>query len=101
MARRVIWADTAKNQLHDIILYWNRRNKSKTYSRKLRKHLKSILRLIVFNPNIGKKTNYPDKNVRSKTFMKNFQIIYQVRAKELVILNFWDSRQDSERNDYL
>jgi toxin YoeB len=101
MARRIIWANTAKKQLQDIVLYWNRRNKSKTYSRKLSKHLKSIMKLIVFNPNIGKKTNYPDKNVRSKTFMKNFQIIYEIRVKELVILNFWDSRQDSEKNEYL
>jgi len=100
MDRRIIWTHTSKKQLKKIISYWNKRNKSNAYSKKLRKHLKSILKLISINAQIGKITNYPDHKVRSKTFMKNFQIIYEIRSEKIIILNFWDSRQNSEQNDY-
>lgn len=33
--------------------------------------------------------------------MKNFQIIYEIAPKKLIVLNFWDSRQNSEKNEYL
>ncbi|MEX0811845.1 MAG: type II toxin-antitoxin system RelE/ParE family toxin [Chitinophagales bacterium] len=101
MAKRLIWAPVARLQLREIIYYWNSHNQSTTYTKKLRKHLRSVLKLVSYYPEIGKRTIYPNNKVRAKSFMDNFLIIYRVDPKNIIILNFWDNRQDPETNIYL
>ena len=99
MDRKIVWTPTATKQLNGIVNYWNNRNKSFSYTRSIKKNLKSLQRLIAINPRIGKKTNYPD--VLAKIFMSHFQVIYKVQGSIIVILSFWDSRQDPKKNKYL
>lgn len=94
MAKRVIWTPTASAELENIIEYWNERTKSKTYSSRISKNIKAISRLLSKHPEIGRKSSFP--NVRVRPFMKHFQIIYSVREEDLVILSFWDNRQNPE-----
>ena len=101
MAERIVWTPTAKKQLKGVIDYWNKRNQSTSYSQKIRKNLSIILKLISAYPEIGIRSNYPNAFV--KTFMKNFKIIYKLDKDKdrVVILNFWDTRQDPRTNKYL
>ncbi len=99
MAKRITWVPEAKDQLKSIVLYWNRENNSKAYSEKIRINLKSMVKFIAINPNIGKPSNF--QQVLVKVFMKHFLIIYTYDSHKVVILNFWDVRQNPEKNKYL
>ncbi len=99
MAKRIIWAHEAKDQLKSVVAYWNKENNSKTYSEKIRINLRAMVKFVAINPSIGKPSNLP--KVLVKVFMKNFLIIYTYDSKEVIILNFWDVRQDPEKNKYL
>ena len=99
MAWRIVWTSTAKKQLKEVIDYWNKRNHSKSYSQKIRTNLKVMLKLICAYPEIGVRSTHP--NALVKTFMRNFKIIYKLDKDRVVILNFWDTKQDPKTNKYL
>ena len=46
MAARLIWSNLALQQKKEIFDYWNERNKSKIYSRKLNKLINDAAELI-------------------------------------------------------
>ena len=50
MAKRLKWTEFSKSQRKDILEYWNNRNKSKAYSRKLNKLFDEIAKLILEYP---------------------------------------------------
>lgn len=99
MAERIIvWSENAKFELKEIFEYFNFRNKSKIYSLKLNKKIQSELKLLIQNPEIGKKTDAI--NVRG-ILIENYFIFYQINEIHLVILSVWDTRQNSENLKYL
>jgi len=60
MDRIIIWTEPAKKDIQQITIYWNNRNKSYSYSIKLRKIIRDKLRFISRFPLIGIQTDYPD-----------------------------------------
>ena len=94
MVKRIIWSKRAQSDRRDIFEYWNQRNKSKHYSRKLNRLFKEAVRLISHYPDIGKPTD--DKTARIK-IVRDYLIIYEVQEETLFILTIWDSRQNPER----
>lgn len=98
MVKRIIWSKPAKEELKEIIAYWNSRNKSNTYSKRIRNRIKIYHQLLKINPYIGQKTNY--KSIRSKTVMEHFQLIYKIQNEQIIVLNFWDSRQNPKNKPY-
>ena len=93
MVRRVIWTVRAQNDRKEIFEYWNKRNKSNLYSKKLNELIKKSLKLIAKYPLIGKLTD--KKNVRAKV-LRDYLIIYEVMPTEIVVLTIWDCRQNPE-----
>jgi len=91
MAVRIIWTNTAVNQRRKILNYWNKRNKSKTYSRKLVSEITQRIRFLVNNPEVYVKTRFQD--IRTST-LGHYNIFYKITAKELVVIAFWDNRQN-------
>jgi len=95
MARRIIWSRRAQNDRIEIFKYWNERNKSNLYSKKLYGLFIEAVKLIAEYPEIGTPTD--NKNARIK-IVKDYLIIYEMEEKEqLLILTIWDSRQNPER----
>lgn len=92
MARQIIWTKRAQQERKEILTFWNNRNQTPTYSRKLDELIKDSLRLIGKFPSIGKPTN--KENVRVK-ILRNYHIIYQVTATEIIVLSIGDNRQNS------
>ena len=87
--RRIIWTSKAKNQLIDILEYFNFRNKSKLYSQKLYRKINSEVTTLILQPNIGKKTI--KINVRG-LLIENYTIFYEVNLnafKTRHFLEFW------------
>jgi toxin YoeB len=93
MVRRITWTARAQNDRRKIFEYWNNRNKSNLYSRKLNDLIRRSLVLIAKYPHIGKRTD--KKNVRLK-ILKDYLIIYEVMTKEILVLTIWDCRQNPE-----
>ena len=93
MARKVTWTVRAQNDRKEILTYWNSRNKSNLYSKKLNGLIIESLVLIAKYPLIGKRTD--KENVRIKV-LRDYLIVYEVLPKEIVILTVWDCRQNPE-----
>ncbi len=56
MARiEILWTENALRQRNHILEYWNIRNQSKAYSRKLNLKIKDRLEVLKENPEIGRR----------------------------------------------
>lgn len=93
MARRLIWSVEARNSRKNIFDYWNNRNKSKKYSRKLNLLFNTNLKIIIQLPESGKPTFQEDVKF---IIVSHFEIIYKITPNEIVILDIWDTRQNPQ-----
>ena len=94
MAKRVIWSKDAQENRKDILEYWNNRNKSRVYSRKLNQLFIEAVKLIAVYPEIGKLTEYKDVRIK---IVRDYLVIYRAETNQIVILSIWDSRQNPEK----
>lgn len=92
--RNVIWTRTADIQFAGILEYWVNKNKSTTYSKKLVKLVTERTKKIAENPFIYKATDFKNVNAAS---LGNFSIYYKIFDKEIIIIAFWDNRQDPKK----
>ena len=54
----VFWTNTALKQRNSIFRYWNERNHSNSFAKKLNIKIKGRLELLKHNPEIGKRTDF-------------------------------------------
>jgi toxin YoeB len=98
MAKRIIvWSDNAVFELRAILEYFNFRNKSKVYSRKLYASLQAEIKILLLYPEIGKNTD--TLNVRG-FLIENYCVFYEIKEIHIVILSIWDTRQDSKKSQF-
>lgn len=90
----IFWTQTAIKQRDHIFDYWNNRNKSNTYSRKLNLTIRERVELLKSQPNIGKKTNFGETRA---IIMRHYSILYKIDRPRIVITGFWDNRQDPKK----
>lgn len=93
MAKRIVWTDKAQSDRFSIFEYWNNRNKSKLYSKKLNNLINESLILVSKHPLIGKRTDV--ENVRVK-LLRDYLIVYEEAENEIVVLTIWDNRRNPE-----
>ncbi len=96
MVRRLIWSKLALKQKRDIFEYWNKRNKSKSYSRKLNNLFNKAAELLTNYSSIGERTDY--KNVRLK-LVRDYRMVYRITNKHIQILTIWDTRRNPDDFD--
>jgi toxin YoeB len=94
MDRVIIWTAPAKNDIQQITIYWNNRNKSNTYALKLRSIIREKLAFIKAFPFIGIITEYP--NVRC-FIIKDYKLFYLITDESIIVLRFWDTRQNPNK----
>jgi|WetSurMetagenome_2_1015567.scaffolds.fasta_scaffold350383_1 plasmid stabilization system protein ParE len=87
----IFWTATAVKQRNQVLDYWNERNKSKTYSKKLVIKIHDSLKLLKTNPQLGKKTDFMNNRIMS---LGHYSILYREMSLKIVITGFWDNRQD-------
>ncbi len=97
MAKQVIWVLNAQKDRLAILSYWEQRNKSKTYSKKLDFRFREAIDLICKYPLVGKPT--VKASVRIK-IIDNYLLLYEVTANYVVVLRIWDSRRNPEELKY-
>ena len=93
MAKRLIWTKMSHNQKKEIFEFWNNRNKSKNYSRKLNDLFNEAAELLLLYPNLGKKMEI--ENVRLKS-VRDFGLVYRITKSEIQILTIWDFNRNPE-----
>jgi plasmid stabilization system protein ParE len=91
MAIEIIWTKTAVLQRRKILAYWNKRNKSMAYSKKLISEIAQRIQFLVKNPEIYIKTEFPD--IRTST-LGHYNIFYKITNNELIVIAFWDNRRN-------
>ena len=95
MAKRlVVWTETAAMQRREILRYWTIRNGSAKYAEKLIRLTKERISIILDNPNGFKLTTYPETR---ESAMGHFSIYYKLKDEKLIIMAFWDNRQDPKK----
>ena len=87
----LFWTKTALKQRNSVFQYWNERNHSNTYTKKLNIRISDRLEQIKLNPAIGRKTDF--KNTRTIS-LGHYSIFYQIIESKIFITSFWDNRQD-------
>lgn len=83
MVRKIVWTLGAQKERVSILEYWNDRNQSNKYSKKLNNLIKESFVIISKFPQIGKKTDI--ENTRVKV-LKDYLIFYEVTKSEIVVL---------------
>ena len=91
---KIVWTATALQQRNFIFHYWNERNKSNLYSKKLNSSLKQRIENLKTHPNIGKPTEHKNTRVIS---LGHFSVFYRKIDSIIYITAFWDNRQDPKR----
>ena len=92
--RKIIWSENAKRKLFEIMNFYAKRNKSKTYSIKLYKKINRELSILVTFPEIGIKTEID--SVRG-LIIENYIIFYETTNENIIVHTLWDSRQNPEK----
>ena len=94
MARiKIEWSIEAKLDLFDILEFYHARNGNTVYSKKLSSKINKSLTLLSKNPLLGKQTD--DSPIRA-LITGDYQIIYEVFDKLILIVMIWDCRRDPE-----
>ncbi len=95
MAERiVIWTEIAANQRKSVLEYWNKRNGSPIYSKKLIRTINSRLKGIQNNPGLYKESGLFDNR---ESAMGHFSIYYKIITNQIIVTSFWDNRQDPKK----
>ncbi|MDR0294908.1 MAG: type II toxin-antitoxin system RelE/ParE family toxin [Prevotellaceae bacterium] len=97
--RKIIWSPEASRQFNEILRYYNNRNKSKIYSRKLRNLLQESICLLQKQPRIGKFLSGNYNNYRV-LFIARYHLFYEITDSFLYIHDIWDGRRNPENIKY-
>ena len=93
MAKQIIWSERAINDVLIIFEYWNSRNKSTSYSKKLNELFNTSIELIANHSSIGRPTQV--QHIKIKV-VKDYLIIYEDGPEMILLLTIWDSRRNPE-----
>ena len=92
--RRIVWTQTADRQFLEVLGYWLKRTQSNQYPKKLLDAVTKRTKQIALQPNLFRESDFPDTRVAT---LGNFSIFYKATDDEILIIAFWDNRQDPDR----
>ena len=92
--RAVVWTNTAARQRREILKYWVKRNGTTTYAEKLIKLTSEQIKIILSNPLLFKKADFPETHI---SVLGYFSIYYKTTKDTLIVTAFWDNRQDPKK----
>ena len=91
---KIVWTETAAKQRREILKYWTERNQSTSYAEKLIEVTAKHLKVITNNPEAFKESEID--NIRESA-MGHFSLYYKITAEQLIVMAFWDNRQDPKK----
>jgi len=90
---KIEWSLKAREDLINIFEFYNKRNGSSEYSRKLYLHFRKRIKLLSQNPFLGIQTDFETVRV---LIINNYQIIYEIFEDLILIIMIWDCRRNPE-----
>ena len=94
MALEILYSPQFSDNLESILRYFEERNSSDRYSKKLMKMIHKQIRLLSSMPEIGRLSNYP--NVRI-LFVDRYGIVYQIREKSILVVDIYSCQTDPDK----
>ncbi|MDR6967616.1 toxin YoeB [Flavobacterium arsenatis] len=91
--RKIVWTSFARKSRTSIFLYWNKRNKSNIYSKKLN---------VLFQESLNQLTFFPESSIKSENLnvrlkiVSHFEIVYSITETHIFVLDIWDTRQNPD-----
>ena len=92
--REIIWTNISEIQLQEILEFFNNRNKSREYSKKLYLKFKTELKTVAENPEVGIKTRLDQ--IRG-LIIEDYILFYEILEDRILILKIWDCRQNPDK----
>jgi toxin YoeB len=93
MALEISYAPQFFDNLEAILKFFDERNGSDRFSKKLLKMINKQIKLLKAMPEIGRLTDTPGVRI---IFVERFGIDYQIRDKEVLIINIYSCQTDPE-----
>jgi Plasmid stabilisation system protein. len=93
MALAISYAPQFIDNLEAILNFFDERNGSDRFSKKLLKMINKQIQLLKTMPEIGRLTDTPGVRI---IFVERFGIDYQIRDKEVLIINIYSCQTDPE-----
>ena len=90
----IIWTQTASKQLREVLSFWNKRTHSSRFSNKLLDKIDQRLTLVASFPLEHPQTSLPEVRVAA---MNHYSLFYKVKEGRIIIIAFWDNRQDPKK----
>lgn len=94
MIKSIVWSAVAKRNLKRIKRFYDERNQTSDYSKRLLRVFKDSAALIEKQPLIGKNTDM--EGVKAFIIL-NYIIFYELLENHILILMVWDCRRDPEQ----
>lgn len=86
MALEILYSPQFAGSLEAILNYFDERNGSDAYSKKLFKMIHEQIRLLATFPEIGRLTDFPGVRI---LFVDKYGIEYQIRATAILIVDIY------------
>ena len=91
MVKRIVWSANALSDRIQILDYWFARTGSKTYSKKLDKSIKTLIKHLISFPEMGRKVpNREERFLVKDTYL----VFYSICDDEIQIVHIWDNRRN-------
>lgn len=97
MALTLIFSPLFSDNLEEILRYFDERNGSESYSKKLMKMILKQMSLLKTMPEIGRQTDFPGVRI---LFVDRFGIEYQIRDNTILIINIYSCLTDPEARTF-
>ena len=92
--RKIIWTKTAAFQRREILKYWTEKNGSTKYAEQLIRITASHIKVISNSPYSFKQTEIETIH---ESAMGHFSINYKITPDQIIVLAFWDNRQNPKK----
>ena len=90
----LLWTKTALAQRNHIFKYWNKRNKSTEYSKRLLTVINERTKLVLSFPEIGREVEFGNHRTIP---LEHYSIFYKKVENKIVITAFWDNNQSPKK----
>ena len=89
MALEIIYSPRFAESLEAILNYFDERNGSNAYSKKLFKMVHEQIQLLATFPEVGRQTNFPGVRI---LFVDTYGIEYQIRDMAILIIDIYSCK---------
>ena len=93
MALKILYAPQFVDNLESILQFFDERNGSDAFSKKLLKMIQREIVILKTMPEIGRMTNFPGVRI---LFVERFGIEYQIRNEEILIIDIFSCLKNPE-----